>query len=453
MDKTPSHVVQTLLFMIAALIQRIHELEAKLGEDSSNSNQPPSNDPPFSRPQRNSSQDKGQGSRNSPGGQPGHKGHKQKLLEPTESKHVYPQEECECGSPEFEDQGVFYIHQEVELPEIQLDIRHFHLHEGKCTSCGRLHKSQAPRGHRTGYGPRFSALIALLSGDHGDSRQTVQRFCLQLLGLHLSIGTIQKIINRSSRAIWPHYEAIREKARQAQVNHVDETPWYQARAALHWLWVLCNSQVAFFMIQAKRNKEAFKTLIDKWTGILVSDDYGVYRKWVNLNQSCLSHLVRRAKALAQMKDPEIARCGAWASKELYRLMAMANAPPTKGQWRAFYARFYRLLKLYRDREDQAGTFVRSLERLHESLWTFLMVEGVEPTNNLAERMLRRAVLWRKRSMGTESETGDRWVERVLTLTQTCRLQNKLCFPVLVQAMEAYFYVKEPDLSWIEQIKV
>ena len=82
-----------------------------------------------------------------------------------------------------------------------------------------------------------------------------------------------------------------------------------------------------------------------------------------------------------------------------------------------------------------------------------MVEGVEPTNNLAERMLRRAVLWRKRSMGTESETGDRWVERVLTLTQTCRLQNKLCFPVLVQAMEAYFYVKEPDLSWIEQIDV
>jgi len=120
---------------------------------------------------------------------------------------------------------------------------------------------------------------------------------------------------------------------------VDETPWYQAKAALHWLWILCNSQMTFFMIHAKRNKEAFKTLIDRWTGILVSDDYGVYRKWVNLNQNCLSHLVRRAKALAQMKDPEIAKCGAWATKELYKLMAMANAPPTKGQSCNFITRF------------------------------------------------------------------------------------------------------------------
>jgi transposase len=104
---------------------------------------------------------------------------------------------------------------------------------------------------------------------------------------------------------------------------------------------------------------------------------------------------------------------------------MANAPPTKGQWRAFYARYRRLIKLHRDRQDRAGRFVRSLERLHDDLWTFLMVEGVGPTNNLAERLLRRGVLWRIRSLGTESETGDRWVERILSLTQTCRLQKKL----------------------------
>ncbi len=192
-------------------------------------------------------------------------------------------------------------------------------------------------------------------------------------------------------------------------------------------------------------------LIDKWTGILVSDNYGVYRNWVNLNQTCLAHLIRKAKALAEAKDQDIAKCGAWAKKELYRLMEMANAPPTEGQWRAFYARFYRLMSLYRDRKDRAGSFIRSLERLHDNLWIFLMVEGVEPTNNLAERMLRRGVLWRKRSLGTESESGDRWVERILSLTQTCRLQKKLSYPVLVNAIDAYFNDKEPDLSWIKQI--
>ena len=80
-----------------------------------------------------------------------------------------------------------------------------------------------------------------------------------------------------------------------------------------------------------------------------------------------------------------------------------------------------------------------------------MVEGVGPTNNLAERLLRRGVLWRKRSLGTESDSGDRWVERILSLTQTCRLQKKLSYPVLVEAIDAYFHDKEPDLSWIEDI--
>ncbi|MFP4035829.1 MAG: IS66 family transposase [Desulfovermiculus sp.] len=446
-----ARLVQWLLFVILCLTRRIHELEAKLGESSSNSNRPPSSDPPHTRQKREKpkTENKG-GAKRRPGGQPGHKGHRQKLLEPTEVKHIHP-EGCECGSPSFADQGVYYTHQEVELPPISLIVRHFQLHQTQCTTCGRVHKPQAPKGHTTGYGPRFSALVALLSGDHGDSRETVQRFCLQVLGLHLSTGTVQNIINRSSQAILPHYEAIREKAHSFAVNHADETPWYQARGVLQWLWVLCNTQVAYFMIHSKRNKEAFKALIDKWAGILVSDNFGVYRKWVNLNQTCLAHLIRKALALSEHKDQEIAKCGAWAYKELHRLLEMANAPPSKGQWRAFYARFRRLISLYRDRKDQAGTFVRSLERLHDNLWIFLLVEGVEPTNNLAERMLRRGVLWRKRSLGTESESGDRWVERILSLTQTCRLQNKLCYPVLVDAIDAYFNEKEPDLSWIEQI--
>lgn len=86
-----------------------------------------------------------------------------------------------------------------------------------------------------------------------------------------------------------------------------------------------------------------------------------------------------------------------------------------------------------------------------NLWVFLQVEGVEPTNNLAERLLRRAVIWRKRSMGTESESGDRWVERILTLIQTCRLQNKLSYPVLVDAMDSYLQGTDPDLTWISKI--
>lgn len=442
--------IQWLIMVILALIKRIYELESRLGKNSSNSSNPPSSDSAFTDSDQDDSDGNNNSSRKPRGGQPGHKGHKQELLEPTQTWHILP-EDCQCGCKEFEDQGVFYTHQEIELPNIELIIRHFVLHEGKCTSCGKVHKPEVPKGHSTGYGPRFSALVALLSGDHGESREAVQRFCRQVLGLHLSTGTVQNIINRASNAILPHYQAIRKKVYQSPVNHADETPWYQARGALHWLWVLCNNQVAFFMVHARRTKEAFKALIDKWEGILVSDDYGTYRKWVSLHQTCLAHLIRRAQGLNDHKDPEISKIGAWAKKELVLLVKMANAPPTKGEWRAFYARYMRLIKLYRDRQDQAGTFVRTLERLNEDLWTFLIVEGVGPTNNQAERLLRRGVLWRKRSLGTESKAGDRWVERILSLTQTCRLQKKLSYPVLVEAIDAYFHDQEPDLSWIEEI--
>lgn len=435
-----------LLTMIVALVNRIQELEAKLGEDSSNSNQPPSTDSPYQRPTRNDSSSSGK----KRGAKRGHKGHSQKLLNPTEVHDILP-EKCTCGCTDLEDQGIYYNHQEVDLPKIYLIVRHFLLHLGRCTSCGKKIKAQVPTGHDTGYGPRLSGLIALLSGDHGDSRETVQRFCQQFLGLHISLGAVQKVLNRASQAIKPHYEALREQVYQSSVNHVDETPWYQAGGVLQWLWVMGNFAVAFFMVHTNRNKEAFKALIDKWEGILVSDNYGVYRKWVNLHQTCLSHLIRKAQGLAQHKNPEIAKCGAWARDELQRLVAMANAPPTKGQWRAFYARFCRLISLYKDRKDQAGTYVRTLEKLMANLWVFLHEEGVEPTNNLAERLLRRAVIWRKRSMGTESESGDRWVERILTLTQTCRLQKKLSFPVLVEAMDSYLHGTNPDLNWISKI--
>jgi len=98
--------------------------------------------------------------------------------------------------------------------------------------------------------------------------------------------------------------------------------------------------------------------------------------------------------------------------------------------------------------DEAGRFARRLHKEIDCLWVFLMTEGVSPTNNHAERMLRFAVMWRKRSQGVASEKGCRWVERILTLRQTCLLQSRKLFPVLVDAVGSYFKDQTPDLAWI-----
>jgi transposase len=134
--------------------------------------------------------------------------------------------------------------------------------------------------------------------------------------------------------------------------------------------------------------------------------------------------------------------------EWQRLCHRATAPPTGGEWRAWYARLCKLLEQYPDRQDDAGRFARRLLREIDSLWVFLTQGGGEPTNNRAERALRFGGLWRKRSHGTASPKGNHWVERILSLKETCRLQARSPYTVLVDAVTSLCHGQQPDLSWL-----
>ena len=436
-------VIQLLIAENVRLKQRIDELEQRLNANSTNSSKPPSSDSPYAPPKAKSIGTKGK-----PGARKGHKGSRYQMLTPTKEIAVVP-ETCSCGHRHFNKCQPYYTHQHLELPEVKLDVTHFTLYKAACTGCGKTTKALLPSEYRAGYGPRLSAVIAELAGSHGDSRLTIQNFCASVLGFSISLGTIQKILDRTSEAITPHYEEIGNVARQAAVNHADETSWY-LNGVLCWLWVLANSTVALFMIHRKRSLAAFKELVKEWTGILVSDGYGVYRNWVNARQTCLAHLIRDARALSQNSNPDLAKFGHKALKELQRLCHMAHAPPTVGEWRAFYARFIFLVTRHHGQDNAAGKFAARLLREIDSLWLFLEKAGVSPTNNHAERMLRFAVCWRKRSFGTNSDKGCRWVERMLSLRQTCRLQSKRTYPLLVEAIDCYFKGIKPDLAWIAQ---
>lgn len=438
-EKTPRNVLK----LIIALLERIEQLEARLNQDSSNSNRPPSSDSAFKKESSGKVENKAKGK-----SRRRRKGYRQQMLDPTETLDIHPKA-CSCGCDRFCDLKCYYRRQHIELPQIATRIIHFALYSGRCCKCGKVNKGRVPAEFQTGYGARLSALVVELAGIAGNSRDMVQNFCESVLNIPISLGAIQKVIDRGAKAISPHYYAITDKARASRINHVDETPWYKG-GKLNWLWVMTNPVVAFFMIHANRSRDAFEKLIGAWCGILVSDDYGIYQKWVDKRQTCLAHLIRTACGLAQRRDPELSSCGKWALKELVRLIKMAKAPPTIGEWRAFFARFCRLIALYRDSRGEAGTFARRLEEEMESLFLFLTEEGVEPTNNFGERVLRFAVLWRKRSQGAKSDKGNRWVERILSLRQTCRLRAKSTFEVLVDAFTCFFKEQTPDLSWIYQ---
>jgi transposase len=449
-EQTPLVVQELVIHLLAVIRQqeermstleaRIAALEAQRQLNSSNSDRPPSSDPPWVK-QKTPGQPQG-----APGARPGHPGHRQALLEPTEVIEVQPPA-CGCGQTVFPGARPYYTHQVIELPDIQMSVRHFVLYEARCSRCGRVTKAPVPPAASAGYGPRFTALLGELSGSQRSSRSAVQEFCRSVLGVPISQGAIQRAVDRVSEALRPHYEAIAVQARRAPVNYIDETGWYQ-HGVLAWLWVMVNTTFALFKVQASRSHAAFEALIAHWAGIVVSDGYTVYQQWVHGRQTCLAHLIRRARGLAERKEPELAWFGRRVMTELQRLVHWAHAPPTAGAVQTWYARLVHLLDQYRLRKDDAGTLARTLERELGALWTFVVEAGVEPTNNRAERALRFAVLWRRMMQGTYNEKGDRWVERILSVRETCRLRGIPTFPILVEAVSCYFNGRHPDVSWI-----
>jgi transposase len=236
-------------------------------------------------------------------------------------------------------------------------------------------------------------------------------------------------------------------ARNATVGYIDEPPGF-CRNSLQWLGTMTTETVSLFLIDPNRSKEAFYDLIEAWKGILVSDGSGGYQTWVNRRQTCWAHLMRTARGLAEQRHPEMAACGQWALQALQRLCQRAKAPPTGGQWQAGYARLCTLIGRYRERPDEAGMLARRLHREMASLGVFLLEHGVEATNNRAARSLRFGGLWRTRSGGTARVKGHHWVERRLSLRQTCRQLGPSTFGVLVDALSSLFCAHQPNLAWL-----
>lgn len=427
---------------IAAHEKRLEKLEVRTRKNSHNSSKPPSSDPPFAKKKRIRKK-----STRTKGGQKGHKPHQQQMLDPTASHWLMPNR-CLCGHTDFDPAKMqpFYVHQHIELPKIEMEVGHYILQQCDCPNCGRTVKASIPFEVSSGYGPRFTALIGELSGIKAMSRNDVKKLCESVLGISIATGTIQKIVNRTSNALLPVYEYIGRIARRFWCNYIDETSWFKQND-LHWLWAMVNERVAFYRIDPHRSKQAFDNLIMDWEGILVSDGYGLYRKWVT-RQTCLAHLIRKADALAERKKSDLRRFGEIVAAWLRQLVSFAKEPPDSQQWSDFYTFFLFTVSLWEEDKTDAGKLARQIVREMDNLWTFLDHQGVDPTNNRAERALRFGVLWRKRSLGTQSEKGNRWVERILSLKETCRLNAKPTFPFLVECITSYFRNSKPDLSWI-----
>jgi transposase len=438
-------IIRVLLAHIAAQDRRIAELEARLNKSPQNSSLPPSTQHPHAKP---APRKKSSGKKS--GGQPGHAKHERALIPVEQCAHVVPviPQTCRrCGEPLAGSDPEPLRHQVWEIPELKPLVTEYQRHRLTCPCCSASTCGELPVGvPHSQAGPRLVALTALLMGCFKQSKRRVALFLEQVLNQRCSPGWVVKLQNQATTALTPAYEELARQLPAEDVLGIDESPTKEARLKA-WLWTFVASTYTVFALRTTRAATILQELLtDAFDGVVNCDRAKMY--WnVGRPQWCWAHLKRDFQALIDHPDYQVKRLGRdlmRPTRELFRHWSRCRDGTIT---RAGMLRLMRPIRQEIDNLLLRGAFsgnvklVGMCEPLYNHrdwLWTFLEVEGVEPTNNASERALRPAVIWRKLSFGTQSAKGSRFVETILTVVETCHRQSRNSFEYLAAALHAHF---------------
>ena len=436
--------VQVLQAQDEAWQAEVAGLRERLGQTSRNSSRSPSSDPPHAppRPKRTPSGRKR-------GGQKGHRGHGRRLRPPEEVDRVVvvKADRCaQCGALLLGEDPQPARHQVTELPRVKPEVIEYQQHTLTCLACGAQNRGAWPSDMPTGgFGPRVQATVGYLSGRMGMSQRDVQEMMDTVFHTEMGLGSVPALEQQVSEVLTKPVEEARSYQREQSVNNVDETSWREGTQRT-WLWIDTTPQVTvFWLLPGRGAAQAKQVLGEGFAGIVGSDRYSAYN-WLEPKRRavCWAHLERDFQALvdrggdsAQVGQALLEQSGhtfeLWYQVKdgtLSRANFQAQMEPVRARVREL------LCGGTTATHDKTRRTCENILKLEEALWTFVYVEGVEPTNNAAERPLRRPVLWRRRSFGTQSEAGSRFVERVLTTVTTLRQQDRDVLDYLTEACTA-----------------
>jgi len=427
--------------------KQIRELEEKIEKlTPRNSSLPPSTEHPHAKPKRKPKS----GQKRKQGGQKGHTKHTRDLIPPEQCDDVIdctPDFCRRCGGELQLTESEPLRHQVWDLPPIKPIVTEYRRHRGHCPGCGITTCGELPEGVPTGQcGARLAAFTGLLMGHFRQSKRRTALFLEDLLNTPCSAGWAVKIQNLVADALAVPYEQLRsELCKQSQL-FVDESPTKQKNEKA-WLWVAVASMFAVFGVFMNRKRESLQKLIGDYSGVILNCDRAkMYFDGKRL-QWCWAHLKRDIQKLIDSRDNQVKRLG----HDLMRQQKLLFQ-----HWRRYQAgkikwnTFQKNVRPIRDKfdslllrglfsgNDRLIGFCDELYSRREWLWTFTQIEGIEPTNNTAERALRPAVIYRKLSFGTQSAKGSRYLERILTVSETCRIQGRSVYQYLIATMEASF---------------
>lgn len=454
------------------LALKVTDLEEKLNTNSTNSSISPSSDVFKTKKSKKKYHGAGKNKALKQGAQKGHKGKGRKLLPPEKVDNTVvclPITTCACGGYIKANPKKVKRHQQFELPVIKPIVTEYQQVYGTCNQCGTTHCAELPHGvSHSLLAPRATATVAVFTGDYRLGKRPTQRVFSDVFNLPVSLGTISNAEKTVSAALEQPVEEAKVYVREYKESvNADETSHKQQGNKM-WVWLAATMLVAVFIIRTSRSAQSAKDLLgEEFAGILTTDRYASYN-WIKTTcrQFCWAHLKRDMQKISERSG----RAGQIGDEIL-----------------DYTKRMFRLWHRHKDEEMSRKTFQsamnpirENIERLltegitcghektqnscalilkhKEALWTFVSIEGIEPTNNFAEQLIRFYVLWRKSSFGTQSERGNLFVERMMTTTTTCKLQKRNRYDYITAAVAAHLKNEQipsliPANSDIEPIKL
>lgn len=440
--------IQELSETVARQGERIAQLERRLNRSSRNSSQPPSADLPGTAARRGKDP-----SGRRQGGQPGHEGKGRPLLPAWAVDEVVEHwpADCECGHVFTEGEliaaGDPVRHQVEELPAITVTVTEHRCQRVVCPGCGRRRRALLPREVAgSAFGPRFQAAVAALSVRNRISRRDVVELCEQLFGSRISSGTVDAILCRVADALVDPCEDLLDRLRASRALHMDETGWRTA-GQRRALWGVFDQHHAYLHVAADRHEDHAKSLLADTTAVVTSDRWWAYSHLpLARRQLCWAHLARDFKAHAEgmAAEKEFGEHGLRLCERIFWAWEIYQHTHDRRQLqlavRELQREFKPIVRRYAGKSARykyCRGIARNLLKAWPALWTFAKHPGVEPTNNHAERALRSAVIYRKLSLGSQSEAGEQRVARLLSAHTTCRLQHRPLHAYLAAALAAH----------------
>lgn len=451
-----SETIGQLVKIIIELKKENDSLREQLNNNSSNSSLPPSRDIKKKKKVKVKSGRKR-------GGQPGHKAHQRMVIPSDQVTAVInckPMDICACGGSIKLGEKI-HKHQVFEIPIPKYEVIEYQIYKGCCDSCHQDHEGKLPAGVTLkGFGPRAHSMISLLTSKYRLSKRLAKNWFHDVYAMPICLGSISNVEHTVSQSLEVVHQEVASAIREEQIVNVDETGHKECHEN-GWCWLMSTKKYSCFFLRRSRGKNVAKEIIGPLHDrIIITDRYSAYNYLPDKNhQICFAHLKRDFQKISE-RQGEAGQVGQNLLKAYEKIFCfwktefISDLSFTKSQRRRLRYFKNRMLKWLRigsySGHAQTMRTCQNILNFSESLWHFFKVADVPPTNNHAEQQLRPLVISKKLTFGTQSERGSRFIERIFTITTTCKQQGRDTLAFIIDAVNKFFMkLHSPSLILIQ----